>query len=255
MNTKQPNPPLAPWRHVGSVTLLSLSLIFSMAALGSWAADEAIGPWAPGTMEVVTADPSSSETPTPSGGDTGPNHNTPPPLVPVDPALILPIEPGDPVRVVVTGIWINLPIVRPPLDQGDGARFPWCRIAEWDPTRGGPRSMSGFLFIYAHARYWEFERLLDAEASSLIGETIYVDIQPKTSDGVVVRRRYKIVEVREHVYTWADLADIQDGRVVLQTSETKRSEGPKRVVIGIYKDEGVSPLPLPTAKPQICLEN
>jgi len=26
-------------------------------------------------------------------------------------------------------------------------------------------------------------------------------------------------------------------------------------VIGIYKDEGVSPLPLPTAKPQICLEN
>jgi hypothetical protein len=128
-------------------------------------------------------------------------------------------------------------------------------VAEWDPTRGGPRSKSGFLFIYAHAQYWEFERLLDAEASSLIGETIYVDIQPKMSDGIVVRRRYRIVEVREHVYTWADLADIQDGRVVLQTSETKRTSGSKRVVIGIYKGEGVSPLPLPAANPQMCLKS
>jgi hypothetical protein len=64
--------------------------------------------------------------------------------------------------------------------------------------------------------------------------------------------RYRVTEVRQHISTWADIADVPDGRVILQTSETDRSDGPKMVVIGKYIDTATSTRTVPAAKPQIC---
>jgi len=249
---------IEPWRHISSVVLFGLSACFALGAIGTAAAAAGVGPWANLSVTITDERPSGESSAGPSESaalDPTPPPEiarvTPPPLPPVDPALIPPVQVGDPIRVVVTGVWINLPVVRAPLDSGPGPRYPWCRVAEWMPDKGTVNGTTGYLFIYSHARHWEFGRLLDRTPKQLIGETIAIDVQPKGS-GPVQRRRYAIVEVRQHVKSWADLADIPAGSVVLQTSETARDDGPKLVIIGRYSSRGDSPLGVPTAKPQVC---
>lgn len=248
-----------PFRHIGSTILLATSFILAAGALVTWSIDQQIGPWAPTGVVVVTEDPSTepseSASPSPVVEPSDPSERsrtTPPPLPPVDPSLLVPSVPGDPVRVLVSGVWINLPVVRPPL-EGDGSpRFPWCRVAEWMPNKGKPDGKTGILFIYAHGRYWEFGGLLDKSPKQMIGQIIEVDLMPKVAGQPLKRLRYRVTEVRTGLTSWAELSNVPNGRVVLQTSETDRSDGTKMVVIGKYIDTTTSTRPMPVAKPQIC---
>ena len=243
-----------PFRHIGSTILLATSFILAAGALVTWGIDQQIGPWAPGGVVVVTEEPSTgpSGSLTPEADPAERARTTPPPLPPVDPSLLVPSVAGDPVRVLVSGVWINLPVVRPPL-EGDGSpRFPWCRVAEWMPTKGKADGKTGILFIYAHSRYWEFGGLLDKTPKQMLGEIIEVDVLPKETGQKLLRLRYRVTEVRQHISSWADISDVPSGRVVLQTSETDHSDGTKMVVIGKYLDTTTSTRPAPAAKPQIC---
>ena len=245
-----------PFRHIGSTILLATSFILAAGALVTWGVDQQIGPWAPDGVVVVTEDPSGpSGSPSPVAEPSDPAERarvTPPPLPPVDPSLLVPSVAGDPVRVLVSGVWINLPVVRPPL-EGDGSpRYPWCRVAEWMPNRGKADGKTGILFIYAHGRYWEFGGLLDRTPKQMIGQIIEVDVLPKAAGSNLIRLRYRVTEVRKGLTSWAEISDVPNGRVILQTSETDRSDGPKMVVIGKYVDTTTSTRPAPAAKPQIC---
>jgi hypothetical protein len=245
-----------PFRHIGSTILLATSFILAGGALVTWGVDQQIGPWAPDGVVVVTEDPSGSNgSPSPVADPSDPSERartTPPPLPPVDPSLLVPSVAGDPVRVLVSGVWINLPVVRPPL-EGDGSpRYPWCRVAEWMPNKGKADGKTGVLFIYAHGRYWEFGGLLDKAPKQMIGQIIEVDVLPKVAGSKLIRLRYRVTEVRKGLTSWAELSDVPNGRVILQTSETDRSDGPKMVVIGKYVDTTTSTRPAPAAKPQIC---
>jgi hypothetical protein len=111
------------------------------------------------------------------------------------------------------------------------------------PNKGKPDGKTGILFIYAHGRYWEFGGLLDKSPKQMIGQIIEVDLMPKVAGQPLKRLRYRVTEVRTGLTSWAELSDVSNGRVVLQTSETDRSDGTKMVVIGKY---------VPVAKPQIC---
>lgn len=248
-----------PFRRIGSTILLATSFILAAGALATWGIGQQIGPWAPDGVVVVTEDPSAEPSdggsPSPVAEPSDPaerSRTTPPPLPPVDPSLLVPSVAGDPVRVLVSGVWINLPVVRPPL-KGDGSpRYPWCRVAEWMPTKGKADGKTGILFIYAHGRYWEFGGLLDKTPKQMIGQIIEVDVLPKATGQQLMRVRYRVIEVRQHISTWADIGDVPNGRVILQTSETDRSDGTKMVVIGKYINTAISTRQVPAAKPQIC---
>lgn len=250
-----------PFRHIGSTILLATSFILAAGALVTWSIDQQIGPWAPGGVVITTEEPSTapsdapSGTPTPVADPSDPSERsrtTPPPLPPVDPSLLVPSVAGDPVRVLMSGVWINLPVVRPPLDAEGSPRFPWCRVAEWMPSKGKPDGKTGILFIYAHGRYWEFGGLLDKAPKQMLGEIIEVDLMPRVAGQTLMRLRYRVTEVRTGINSWAQLADVPSGRVVLQTSETDRHDGTKMVVIGKYLGTTTSTRPMPVAKPQIC---
>jgi hypothetical protein len=86
----------------------------------------------------------------------------------------------------------------------------------------------------------------------MIGQIIEVDLMPKVAGQPLKRLRYRVTEVRTGLTSWAELSDVPNGRVVLQTSETDRSDGTKMVVIGKYVDTTTSTRPMPVAKPQIC---
>ncbi|NBP88247.1 MAG: hypothetical protein EBU59_07020 [Planctomycetia bacterium] len=81
---------------------------------------------------------------------------------------------------------------------------------------------------------------------------VEVDVLPKAAGDGLKRLRYRVVEVRQHISSWADISDVPNGRVILQTSETDRHDGTKMVVIGTYLDTTSSTRPIPVAKPQIC---
>ncbi|MEI6155996.1 MAG: hypothetical protein WCP88_02195 [bacterium] len=252
-----------PFRHIGSTVLLATSLILAAGAIISLAIDQQLGPWSPDGVVVITADPTSgtsaspgaegSATPLPDPSDPADRvRTTPPPLPPVDPSLIVPSVAGDPVRVLVSGVWINLPVVRPPTSTDGAPRFPWCRVAEWMPSKGKADGKTGILFIYGHGRYWEFGGLLDKTPKQMLGEIIEVDVLPKAAGQKLVRLRYRVTEVRQHVSTWAEISDVPNGRIILQTSETAHDSGTKLVVIGKYLDTTFSTRPAPVAKPQVC---
>jgi pentose-5-phosphate-3-epimerase len=86
----------------------------------------------------------------------------------------------------------------------------------------------------------------------MLGQIIEVDVLPKGTGQQLMRVRYRVTEVRQHISTWADISDVPDGRVILQTSETDHHDGTKMVVIGKYIDTTTSTRPVPVAKPQIC---
>jgi hypothetical protein len=90
------------------------------------------------------------------------------------------------------------------------------------PNKGKADGKTGILFIYAHSRYWEFGGLLDKTPKQMLGQIIEVDVLPKETGQKLLRLRYRVTEVRQHIASWADISDVPKGRVVLQTSETDR---------------------------------
>lgn len=124
-------------------------------------------------------------------------------------------------RVVVSGLGIDLPIVRGP------SGYPYCNVAMYLARAAQPRE-PGITFIFAHARRGMFLPLLSAwranRGASLIGRTVKV----WTSDSRVVY--YRINRVRVTSNAVAGVTSLTTERLWLQTSTGPTTAYPKLIV-------------------------
>ncbi|MEA2550224.1 MAG: hypothetical protein QOI00_1042 [Chloroflexota bacterium] len=124
-------------------------------------------------------------------------------------------------RVVVSGIGINLPVIR-----GTSA-YPPCRVGLYLPAVAQPRE-PGITFIYAHARTGMFLPLLTSwrnnRGASLIGRTVIV----WTSDSYA--NYYRIYKVRVTTNVMVGVTSLTRERLWLQTSTGPNTTYPKLVV-------------------------
>jgi hypothetical protein len=155
---------------------------------------------------------------------------------------------AEPTRVVVRGLRIDLPVIRPARDEA----YPLCDVAEFLPAYGLP-GLPGFTYVYAHAQARMFLPLLDAsrdaDGASLLGTG--VDIY--TADAF--RRHYTITEVHRHTRSFDVVNRLPGDGVVLQTSETDHHTGTKLVVVArpLGAPEQVSSAEArPAARPRVC---
>ena len=123
-------------------------------------------------------------------------------------------------RVVVSGIGINLPVIRGP------SGYPPCRVAMYLAAVAQPRE-PGITFIYAHARTGMFLPLLTSwrnnRGASLIGRTVLV----YTSDSYV--SYYKINKVRVAANVMIGVTSLAAERLWLQTSTGPNTSYPKLI--------------------------
>jgi hypothetical protein len=124
-------------------------------------------------------------------------------------------------RVAVSGLGIDLPIVRGP------SGYPLCRVAMYLASVAQPRE-PGITYIYAHARTGMFLPLLTRwridRGASLIGRTVKV----WTSDSYV--SYYRIVRVRVTTNAVAGVTSLTRERLWLQTSTGPNTTYPKLIV-------------------------
>jgi hypothetical protein len=124
-------------------------------------------------------------------------------------------------RVVVSGLGIDLPIVRGP------SGYPLCRVAMYSASLAQPRE-PGVTFIFAHARTGMFLPLLTRwrinRGASLIGRTVMV----WTSDSYV--SYYRITRVRVTANAMAGVSVLTSERLWLQTSTGPNTSYPKLIV-------------------------
>ena len=183
------------------------------------------------SVPVSTAPPASSEIPSgleasstfqssaAAPGATGvPVAGEP---APMDPTPGLDAEPT---RIVVATLGIDLPVIRPRQDE----TFPLCDVAEFLPSYGLP-GLPGVTYLYAHARSGMFLPLLELSrmdgGEALLGQ----EVQLYSSDRS--RRRYRITEVHRRVRDLDVVNELAGDALVLQTSETSRSNGTKLVIV------------------------
>jgi hypothetical protein len=124
-------------------------------------------------------------------------------------------------RVAVSGLGIDLPIIRGP------SSYPPCRVAMYLATASQPRE-PGITFIYAHARTGMFLPLLTRwridRGASLIGRTVLV----WTSDSYV--SSYRITKVRTALNALSGVTLLTRERLWLQTSTGPNTSYPKLIV-------------------------
>ena len=124
-------------------------------------------------------------------------------------------------RVSVSGIGIDLPVIRGP------SGYPPCKVAMYSAIVAQPRE-PGITFIFAHARTGMFLPLLTSwrnnRGASLIGRTVKV----WTSDSKVVY--YRINRVRVTKDAMAGATSLATERLWLQTSTGPNTSYPKLIV-------------------------
>ena len=155
---------------------------------------------------------------------------------------------AEPTRVLIKSLDIDLPVIRPNLDE----TFPLCDVAEFLPSYGLP-GLPGVTYIYAHARRGMFLPLLEASRTHRGQAMLGKEVELFSSDRF--RRRYEITEIHPRVSDLEVVNDLSGDALVLQTSETSRSSGTKLVVVArpIGAPEVSSGRAArPTARPRIC---
>ena len=124
-------------------------------------------------------------------------------------------------RVAVSGIGIDLPVIRGP------SAYPPCRVAMYLAEAAQPRE-PGVTFIYAHARTGMFLPLLTSwrnnRGASLIGRTVMV----WTSDSYV--SYYRVIRVRVASNAMTGVTSLTRERLWLQTSTGPNTTYPKLIV-------------------------
>ena len=198
--------------------LTAAGIALVAAGILSYSAPADAGP--PGSSDgigLATASPTTAGSP---GLFTIPPIPTPTPSGSAGASPSPTLTPADRVatRVVVLGLDIDLPIVKPP------SGFPYCDVAMYfdhKTTPGVPfvqPGQTGAVYLFAHARTGMFLPLLTRSytdnGSSMIGLLVSV----YTSDDQEFI--YKIYQVRRHVFG-LDLSKlkVKDGQLWLQTSE------------------------------------
>jgi hypothetical protein len=144
-------------------------------------------------------------------------------------AVATPKVDAEPTRVVVGGLGIDLPIVRP----SPGETYPLCDVAEFLPEFGLP-GLPGVTYIYAHAQAGMFLPLLEASrtrTAALVG--VAVDVY--TADSF--RRRYEITDIHRHLRSFDVVNGLPGDALVLQTSETDHHTGTKLMLVARPRSE------------------
>jgi len=198
---------------IGFAGVLGLSVLTACSLSGSTPAAPPAAPDQPaiGTSASPTSTiPPSTATPEPSAG-AGSGAPTPK----LD---------AEPTRVVVPGLRIDLPIVRP----GPNETFPLCDVAEFLPAYGLP-GLPGVTYLYAHARSGMFLPMLQSSRRNDGAAMVGMEVRLYTSD--LFRRTYTITEVHRNVASLDVVNELEGDALVLQTSETSHSTGTKLVVI------------------------
>lgn len=217
---------------VNTALIVAIVLVFPYYLVPQWLS---AGPAASSLIVLnpspaISVDPSLAPAPGPSPFDGGalvspqPSFGPPPSFGPSpSPAPSFPV--AAPTRVTIASLGIDLPIIKPAPTE----TFPFCNVAEYVPNWGLPGG-SGITYLYAHARVGMFGPLLftvqDNGSASLIGLSVLVYTADKTE------YRYRIDAVFAHIpqSDWSHASATPAGDLILQTSETSSSSGPKMMV-------------------------
>ena len=134
-------------------------------------------------------------------------------------------------RVVVSGLGIDLPIVKP----ASNSAYPLCDVAMYIQELGQP-GIGRATYLYAHARAGMFLPILEAsrvdDGASMLG----MIVEAYTSDDQLFL--YEIVEVRRHQLDLDDAVAADTEQLWLQTSEGPKGTRPKTQVIARFLSAG-----------------
>ena len=216
--------------------LSALGVALLAAGLFSYTAPVEAGPEPSQAPTIVTLPPTSapSFTPRPSGAASP----TPAPTVPADRVAT---------RVIVAGLGIDLPVIKPP----SSSAYPLCDVAMYIQELGQPGS-GRTTYLYAHARDGMFLPILTASKVNNGASMLGLVVQVYTSDDQVYL--YEISEVRRHQLTLDDAAAATTEQVWLQTSEGPKGTRPKTQVVARFLSAGPADHAdaHPDAKPRVC---
>jgi hypothetical protein len=150
-------------------------------------------------------------------------------------------------RVAVSGLGIDLPVVRGP------SGYPYCRVAMYLSAVAQPRE-PGITFIFAHARTGMFLPLLTAWKKTAGASLLGVIVRVWTSDSYV--SWYHIVKVRKTsaATTMDGVLSLASERLWLQTSTGPNYTYPKLIVEAVrYKTVKTTyAASHPTPHPLVC---
>lgn len=198
--------------------------------------------------------------------EAGPEHSqaptivtlppTPTPTVTVRPSGAptpspVPTPPADRVatRVVVAGLGIDLPVIRPPSTTA----YPLCDVAMFIQELSQP-GFGGATYLYAHAREGMFLPILTASTKDNGASMLGMVVEVYTSDDQLFL--YEIAEVRRHVplYGAGDAFAADSEQLWLQTSEGVGKYFPKLQLVARYLSTGPADHDAahPVAKPRVC---
>ncbi len=207
--------------------------------------------------QSVDAGAAATASPVPSaaGGPTAPPSSGPSGVPTASPASPTPTATGVPTdrvatRVVMPGLGIDLPVVKPP---GGPDAYPLCNVAMYIQELSQP-GLPGATYIYAHAREGMFLPLLEASKVNDGAAMVGMLVEVYTNDDRLFL--YEITEVRRHVPYDFDVLSIPDDIEILwlQTSEGPNKYYPKLAVIAKPLSSGpADPVQAhPVPKPVVC---
>ena len=190
------------------VTLIAAGLL-SYTGQASAAADPSIS----AEPTIVSADPGSSLAfPSLPPIDASPSTSSAPSASPNANRVAT--------RVVVEGLGIDLPIIKP---RGDSTTYPQCNVAMYIQAPLRQPGQGGSTYLYAHARDGMFGPIYERAILKKSGgpkSMIGMIIQIYTSDDLLFE--YEVTEVRLHQLNLDAAANATTEELWLQTSE-----GPK----------------------------
>jgi hypothetical protein len=203
-----------------------------------------------------TASPQPTEPATPFGPILPPSPGTSPSPRPTASQPPLATGGGDPSRIRIASLKIDLPIV--PEDhpvRGNKNNYPLCDVAQYLNRFASPGE-EGSTYIYAHAQIGMFWPLLRASrrtdgGASMVGALVEV----YTNDDKL--HMYEIYRVKRHAidFTLAEKVPAGEHRLVLQTSEgwwghrEKLQLAAKPLSVASVSQKEANPTP----HPRVCL--
>jgi hypothetical protein len=191
-----------------------------------------------------------SHTPAPSSAaSASPIGSVPPSIAPSPTPSIFP-KGRVATRVVIPGLRIDLPIVKP----GSPGAYPLCDVAQYLKADGlGQPGQGRATYIYGHAREGMFLPLLEASQESDHGASMLgLLVQVFTSDDQLFL--YEIHQVRPHQLTINDAIRAKSEQLWLQTSEGPKGTKPKLQVVASFVTSGPTRHAdaHPTPHPVVC---
>jgi hypothetical protein len=136
-------------------------------------------------------------------------------------------------RVVVPGLRIDLPVVKP----GDPTDYPLCNVAQYLKSSGlGQPGQGRATYIYAHAREGMFLPLLEQSQENNGRGMLGLLVQIYTSDDQLFL--YEIYSVRRHQLDINKALAAKTEQLWLQTSEGPKGTKPKLQVVARFITSG-----------------